>query len=1134
MSAASGTLRAGKVAFGPASSGNNALTIDANGHVQHQVGVSQNTDEAYPALKRSNYDGRETGSFIDETTYIQEAVQILDTWNLTYLLDSPPAPYVTSSATTTDVTITIELSQKEAGFADVFLPRVDTLSIELFKKNSGSASDDYASSLNIKSIEVENNIDGKERSSSQITFSAIRHASSNTVPAFEGTPNAISSYNTNYGVVRMNPSAGNKLFDETNPYWIAVYYTNRNGSRNPQKQFHALNLNTASPPDTPTSIATTGVSTTNPDTLTVESNNTDNGTMISHVTYFLVPDTSYGSNNSGSYRFHSNISDDHVLETNSPVIGQMSSGTDGKVNITGLNTIGKFFGMLGEDTDIGFTENSNLLTNPFHQIYEVVDVSVNLCTIKRVGAAYDINAPVSFSNGVGNVKIIEAINRSVTNSNSETGTYDLRGSVSDLNWLTRYRIQAQATNNLGSAGGISIPPPEQAVHVTGYPSSERASVEATTINFPNATNIKTAGTYHLINVDANGAYNNLSVLSPNNLKSSSGMRIFAPSSDDETVTANTTFGTNNDPGVFGSQTDSKILDLSVKITAGGSTRSQSNVEFYAFDVNNKHNSANVTAITNGVTKYNNNKDILTVVTGASDVFASTNHKSGMWLQADDFTIKLNGEALFDDTNVMTALRNIHDTTIEGNVYSVSVGVDEGGDIGIAYNPQVTSSKTSITSKTLPRLYFSNSNILSNTATITVTNINLSSFTITKVSGLDVVSSAVDVTSTCTISNLFGNIITDNQKNKIITTGYTANGTTISGKDIAFSTIASGLTDTQYNGGTETWGIDVDTVDTNVSISNYSVGFQSDFAARKWDDGSATATQSSYTDHIFDTPSLLVMTNTHESVGIAYTTNQRQYGLHVRYKSASGPYSNPIEKSTGINNINTMPNPGNIQDDLAFNGSMTELYDHTESLLNNHNQDAQLANGRFGATLVVNSTSSKYYQNYSNISSSYPDYSSISNKNRYHCRAFHPGQAGVTTSNTRLQFVITYDAASDFLIGELSNYVNAYYYIYSKNNADQTTGWMSLQSEFEIGKYGVPSSSSMSSYPYGQSTIGFLPGGRVSIVKTYTAGTGTITFQAQGKSGTVYNASENIVVLLLLELKANSNPLLISQIKCTPV
>ena len=145
--------------------------------------------------------------------------------------------------------------------------------------------------------------------------------------------------------------------------------------------------------------------------------------------------------------------------------------------------------------------------------------------------------------------------------------------------------------------------------------------------------------------------------------------------------------------------------------------------------------------------------------------------------------------------------------------------------------------------------------------------------------------------------------------------------------------------------------------------------------------------------------------------------------------------------------------------------------------------------------------SEAYQDYRLVGG--PNYSTLTKVDRYHTRVFRPGTSDNQTGNSSLTFTLTAcRSLADDITSNLSEYLNAYYYVYRGNNGTPdtgaTTGWMSLQTNFQVGIFSIGSNVESNEYPFGQTAI---QGGRAAsttVSDSFTTGMGTIVYTAKGK------------------------------------
>ena len=1171
---AKGKVRAGSVDIGPinntafkvfgSDAPNTPNGITNTGHVDHSVGPTQYTGEAYPSLKRIEYENGDTtpnytvgtGTGINRTTKIQEAVQVLDTWNMTYLMDSPPPPTLSASATSTEVTVTIDLHQKEAGFLDVYLPRVDSLFIDLVEYSTNVAEDDFFNGFsngNTTSLTVETSISGAKRNNSNIIFTASQISDSsiaNTGPAFAG---GSASAFPNYGIVYMN-SPSTTRFSAAQKWWLRVYYTNKGAdTRSPQYQYQLLELSASQPP-----LAVTGITTnsSSANEINISSYVDDNGTQVQDVTYFLVPDVTYGSNSTGSYRYRSSdrtlaYKEHEGFFVNYGTITASTSISDAfTINLNGVtgNLSGRFVSIIPQYTDLGFfeatVEGQTNVPNESFQLYEIVSqVSGSDYFIKRVGVKGPNDLHI-FVQSLGvtptGTNIIEVLQRSVSNSSS-TGTFTLTGNLSGLNWLTRYRFEARATNILGSVGPFSGPPPTQGTVVTEAPAATPAIISSST-SFPFPIDqVYSTGAYYIVNIDGTGAATGSTAVALN-----SSQKMFVPTTANYTSTStdSASYRLNEYAGAFTSfaQPDA-VLVLDFKVTDNDNSVIRSRIKgtYYAFDAqDSQFNPEKSTADMVSSNRYGgaSTADLFDIVIHSQDSYDNTTANKGVWLKETQLQTRINASAILDASATAAELRNNHSVECDIIKYDIT-----NTAAGLNYNPHMTNT-TSTQNKFLTHLYFSNSIIRVNgtgseAPAVTVANINASSANTEKISGIESVTGTFNITTNLTVSNLFGNFYSSEQHSELVYVSFLTSESNhpddyVLTTNISFSDLQNSLTAATYNGGKNSWTSDnYQFVQTGVSFGSYSHGLTSNFLAKKFDgtNVSETSPKNLTTNRIFDAQSSTIKSNTTEpppAGGGAFSANQKQKGTHVNYYSGTTAYASPVlNTSTGNpTSLFNMPSPDALRNDLNPGANGSTIYDHNVALTAVHNLDAQLAEGRFHPV-----RSGVAYRNYSGTDGNGSlNYASISSR-RYHTRVYRPNNsAGI--ANTTITFTLENcrQTGNSVTVDNLGSFIKAYYYVYTDGIATQTTGWMSLQGDFSIGKFSIGSTFSSGTYPYGQTLI---ENGRIdntTIGGNMTAGNGQIVYSAQGKSK-VYRASQDTVVVLLLELEETSDPISFVDITC---
>jgi hypothetical protein len=673
--------------------------------------------------------------------------------------------------------------------------------------------------------------------------------------------------------------------------------------------------------------------------------------------------------------------------------------------------------------------------------------------------------------------------------------------------------------------------------------------------------MKTAGIVWLVNIDSSGNF-----LSSQQIDCDSSQYLYAPTAVNQmTENTSTQFRLNQYAGAYSNGTTNKLLELDFKVTEIGNNttlRSQVTGTYYAFgsDIITTSTKSVLTPVVsygNSATLYDTSTTStgLLHLTPSSEDSYTTPGSEGVWLKESGLKIKI------DPTTILTSvsgdnLRKNHAITCDVRKYPITTASSYSYNTN--YNPQMTDSSAT-TSITLPKLYFTNSAIREQSGQITVKNItaSASATALEKISGISAVTGGFTITTSFTITDLFGTFYSDMQRTQLIKAQYYQrmhntddNGNTLLGptKPLGFTDIDNSLGSTSsYNGGIATWTSSITQYTHNVSAADntkYSFGLSSNFSATKYSDSTAFLTSQDTRKHysaiIFDKPSSVIKTNT---TTLPTTQIMWNNGIHVKYYNNTTSYASPIETTGGdATDLSNMLNPSLLIADLG-----SHIYDHDISLVtsSSYNNDAQLVNGRFHAAGTDSTnTQEEAYNNYTLISQ--PNYSSLVNKSKYHTRVFCPdkgnGASGVGVNTITFTLNNVKQVGSTALTAaNLPTYVKAFYYVYTHDStsgsirADKSTGWMSLQKTYNGVRYGVPESTSETSYPYGQDAQAEIPGGRSinteTSVTSPVSGTGTIVYTAQCRN-VVFHGDQNTVVVLLLEFDASDAPLSFGTIQCT--
>lgn len=135
----SGSISAAAVGFGP---NNNEFTVDkTSGQVDFAIGAPTVTDaEVFPALRAPTYSTLPSTN-ISATTHQSDAVNALNNWLGTYILDSPPAPtFVSSGVDTQKIFVNFTLPpQKLVAFAASVIPAIDYMKADVILHASNGA-----------------------------------------------------------------------------------------------------------------------------------------------------------------------------------------------------------------------------------------------------------------------------------------------------------------------------------------------------------------------------------------------------------------------------------------------------------------------------------------------------------------------------------------------------------------------------------------------------------------------------------------------------------------------------------------------------------------------------------------------------------------------------------------------------------------------------------------------------------------------------------------------------------------------------------------------------------------------------------------------------------------------------------
>ncbi len=309
--------------------GSERLVIDSTGHVEFPIGNSRASVGIFPDLNNTSFTGT-TGTGITNTTKNVEGFQLIDKWLDTYLLDTPPAPTLSSSGKDT-MKVFIQwtnITQKQLGFYNVYVPQISEIRID-YVKSSLNTSQDWAHSstvtINTGSIAV---------------GSAV---SCNRLEVYVDGSNS-----------SMDGTTWKEYTIETQTlYDFRIYGVNEQSGRT-LKYLTVLNLGTdgIGPPDIPTNFSATTASTTQINTSWTKPADHDSTTVGTQseplieeyeVNYVATSSVRYG----GNLTHTNDISTGTVSgsnQTTSKNITSLNHGTTYTMKVKGKNAVNPSFG----------------------------------------------------------------------------------------------------------------------------------------------------------------------------------------------------------------------------------------------------------------------------------------------------------------------------------------------------------------------------------------------------------------------------------------------------------------------------------------------------------------------------------------------------------------------------------------------------------------------------------------------------------------------------------------------------------------------------------------------------------------------------------------------------------------------
>jgi hypothetical protein len=312
-------------------SGNERLVIDSTGHVEFPIGNSRASIGIFPDLNNTNYTGT-TGTGITNTTKNVEGFQLIDKWLDTYLLDTPPAPTLSSSGNDS-TKIFIEwtnIPQKQLGFYNVYIPQISEMRID-YVKSSLNSNQDWAHSSTVT-----------------INTGTIATGSSISCNRVEVFVDGLSSNSGMVGTTWKEYAIETEI-----AYDLRIYGVNEQDGRT-IKYLAVLNLGTATSgsPSITLNFSATGANTTQINTTWTKP--TDHDTITpGNQTEPLIEEyeIDYAATSSvryGGYLTHTNdVSTGTVSGSNQVTnlsITSLNPGTDYLMKARGKNSISLFFG----------------------------------------------------------------------------------------------------------------------------------------------------------------------------------------------------------------------------------------------------------------------------------------------------------------------------------------------------------------------------------------------------------------------------------------------------------------------------------------------------------------------------------------------------------------------------------------------------------------------------------------------------------------------------------------------------------------------------------------------------------------------------------------------------------------------
>ena len=353
------------------------LIIDSAGHVDFPIGNSKESIGIFPNLNNTSYTGT-TGTGITNITKNTSAVQLIDKWLDTYLIDTPPAPTLSESDSDSNRFFVewTNIPQKQLGFYNVYIPQISEMRIDYVKSSLNTNQDwAHASTVTINTGTI-------------ATGSSV---SCNRVELFVDGSNS-----------GMNGTTWKEYIIETEVlYDLRIYGVNEQNSRD-IKYLTVINLGTetSGAPSITLNFSATGVNTTqintswtkpiDHDTIT-PGNQTEPLIEEYEINYVATSSTRYG----GNLTHTSNVSTGTVSGSNQTTnlsITSLNYGTIYTIKARAKNAINPIFGPYSTTntgttslpTEPGFLNtgdstaiyNLNILKGTYSNAYSLDGISI--------------------------------------------------------------------------------------------------------------------------------------------------------------------------------------------------------------------------------------------------------------------------------------------------------------------------------------------------------------------------------------------------------------------------------------------------------------------------------------------------------------------------------------------------------------------------------------------------------------------------------------------------------------------------------------------------------------------------------------------------------------------------------------